>query len=87
MSLRADELKFLTLNPKEINSITFESLKCLEKLQKKLNIKLLVLMGQSIHIKHSIKCYSISAMKLFYLLILKLEQRSLINDHRFFSAA
>lgn len=48
LSLRADELTFLTLNPKEINSITFESLKCLEKLQKKLNIKLLIHVGQSI---------------------------------------
>ena len=41
-------IAFLTLNPKEITSITFESLKCLEKLQKKLNIKLLIHVGQSI---------------------------------------
>ena len=34
LSFRVDELKFLTLNPKEINSIIFKSLKFLENFPK-----------------------------------------------------
>lgn len=65
LSFRTDELKFLTLNTKEISSIIFKSLKCLENYPQ--IIDLLIHMSQAIHMKDSIKCYFTSAMNsLFY---------------------